>query len=60
MYPSSAPLGVLLALLLAGGWACTDTTLIGGSVIDDDQLRVLGHRYLKSGYGEYLLRLLER
>ena len=28
--------------------------------IDDDQLRRLGHRYLKSGYGEYLLRLLER
>ena len=28
--------------------------------IDDDQLRKLGHRYLKSGYGEYLLRLLER
>ena len=27
--------------------------------IDDDQLRLLGHRYLKSGYGEYLLRLLE-
>lgn len=26
--------------------------------IDDAQLEVLGHRYLKSGYGEYLLALL--
>ncbi len=28
--------------------------------IDDDQLRFLGNKYLKSGYGEYLLRLLEQ
>ena len=27
--------------------------------IDDDQLRKLGIKYIKSGYGEYLLRLLE-
>lgn len=26
--------------------------------IDDSQLEMLGHRYLKSGYGEYLLKLL--
>ena len=26
--------------------------------IDDEQLERLGHKYLKSGYGEYLLRLL--
>jgi glucose-1-phosphate thymidylyltransferase len=26
--------------------------------IDDEQLEALGHRYLKSGYGEYLLNLL--
>lgn len=27
--------------------------------INDDQLRKLGEKYIKSGYGEYLLRLLE-
>jgi glucose-1-phosphate thymidylyltransferase len=27
--------------------------------IDDAQLEKLGHKYIKSGYGEYLLRLLE-
>ncbi|MEY3367684.1 MAG: hypothetical protein RI973_839 [Bacteroidota bacterium] len=27
--------------------------------IDDEQLERLGHKYLKSGYGEYLLRLLK-
>jgi glucose-1-phosphate thymidylyltransferase len=27
--------------------------------IDDEQLERLGHKYLKSGYGEYLLRLLQ-
>ncbi|MCB0645391.1 MAG: glucose-1-phosphate thymidylyltransferase RfbA [Saprospiraceae bacterium] len=27
--------------------------------INDDQLRSLGEKYIKSGYGEYLLRLLE-
>jgi glucose-1-phosphate thymidylyltransferase len=27
--------------------------------IDDEQLERLGHRFLKSGYGEYLLRLLQ-
>lgn len=26
--------------------------------IDDEQLEKLGHKYIKSGYGEYLLRLL--
>jgi glucose-1-phosphate thymidylyltransferase len=26
--------------------------------IDDDQLKVLGNRYIKSGYGQYLLNLL--
>jgi glucose-1-phosphate thymidylyltransferase len=26
--------------------------------IDDERLEQLGHRYLKSGYGEYLLNLL--
>lgn len=28
--------------------------------IDDNQLRNLGHKYIKSGYGEYLLRLLQK
>jgi hypothetical protein len=27
---------------------------------DDAQLESLGHRYLKSGYGEYLLALLHQ
>ncbi len=27
--------------------------------IDDAQLEALGHKYLKSGYGEYLLNLLQ-
>jgi glucose-1-phosphate thymidylyltransferase len=27
--------------------------------IDDEQLEKLGHKYIKSGYGEYLLRLLK-
>ena len=27
--------------------------------IDDAQLEKLGHTYIKSGYGEYLLRLLK-
>jgi glucose-1-phosphate thymidylyltransferase len=28
--------------------------------IDDKQLEQLGQKYIKSGYGEYLLRLLEK
>ena len=28
--------------------------------IDDEQLEILGHKYLKSGYGEYLLDLLKK
>ena len=28
--------------------------------ISDDQLRILGEKYIKSGYGEYLLRLLDQ
>ena len=27
--------------------------------INDEQLEKLGHKYIKSGYGEYLLRLLK-
>jgi len=26
--------------------------------IDNEQLEKLGHKYIKSGYGEYLLKLL--
>jgi glucose-1-phosphate thymidylyltransferase len=28
--------------------------------INDEQLEMLGHKYIKSGYGEYLLRLLKK
>ena len=28
--------------------------------IDDEGLEKLGHKYMKSGYGEYLLRLLNK
>jgi glucose-1-phosphate thymidylyltransferase len=27
--------------------------------IGDDQLEALGHKYIKSGYGQYLLNLLK-
>lgn len=38
---------------------CIEEVAYNMSFIDDDQLRVLGERYIKSGYGEYLLDLIK-
>jgi glucose-1-phosphate thymidylyltransferase len=38
---------------------CIEEIAYQQKFINDDQLRFLGEKYLKSGYGEYLLRLLE-
>ena len=37
---------------------CIEESAYQMGFINDDQLRSLGEKYLKSGYGEYLLRLL--
>jgi len=37
---------------------CIEESAYQMGYINDDQLRKLGEKYLKSGYGEYLLRLL--
>ncbi len=38
---------------------CIEEVAFQQGFIDEDQLRKIGQRYLKSGYGEYLLSLLE-
>ncbi len=38
---------------------CIEEVAFQQGFIDEDQLRKIGQRYLKSGYGEYLLGLLE-
>lgn len=38
---------------------CIEESAYEMGFIDDNQLRKLGNKYLKSGYGEYLLKLLE-
>lgn len=38
---------------------CIEESAYEMGYIDDEQLRKLGNKYLKSGYGEYLLKLLE-
>ncbi len=38
---------------------CIEEIAYLGKFIDDSQLQKLGEKYLKSGYGEYLLRLLK-
>lgn len=38
---------------------CIEEVAYEMGFIDDGQLEKLGHQYLKSGYGEYLLQLLE-
>jgi len=38
---------------------CIEEVAHSQGFIDDTQLRKLGNKYIKSGYGEYLLRLLE-
>jgi len=39
---------------------CIEEIAYDQGFIDEAQLEKLGHQYLKSGYGEYLLNLLER
>ncbi len=39
---------------------CIEEVAYERGFIDDEQLERLGHRYLKSGYGEYLLQLLDK
>ena len=38
---------------------CIEEVAYEMGFINDDQLRALGNKYIKSGYGEYLLRLLK-
>ena len=38
---------------------CIEEVAYSKGFIDDEQLARLAHRYLKSGYGEYLLQLLD-
>ncbi|MEZ5041121.1 MAG: glucose-1-phosphate thymidylyltransferase RfbA [Saprospiraceae bacterium] len=39
---------------------CIEEVAFERGFIDQEQLERLGHKYLKSGYGEYLLNLLEK
>jgi glucose-1-phosphate thymidylyltransferase len=39
---------------------CIEEVAFDQGFIDEQQLRALGNKYIKSGYGEYLLGLLER
>jgi len=39
---------------------CIEEVAYEMGFINDEQLEKLGHKYIKSGYGEYLLRLLKK
>ena len=39
---------------------CIEEVAFEQGFIGAEQLEKLGHKYLKSGYGEYLLQLLEK
>lgn len=39
---------------------CIEEVAYEMGFIDDTQLEALGHKYIKSGYGEYLLKLLKK
>ena len=39
---------------------CIEEVAYEMGFINDAQLEKLGHKYIKSGYGEYLLRLLKK